>query len=214
MVHLSIEEEKQNIICGERVLNKPPKLIPQVRSRLAKLQAASFVAATPRVATRTSSAFTAIIMSTLKVKKEYISHAKVMEKMGSAKSPIFRGKGKAGDLGKSVVEPIDLDFGSSKFSSTSRSQKRKWSKPVTCDLVLPDSVSLQNDLRAIATSGLGLLTQADLDHFLGVHPQELVDSFFDEYAEWALCYLPLCSALEKSEGEGLRDCRTAGEAID
>lgn len=60
-----------------------------------------------------------------KVKKEYLSHAKVMENMGSAKSLAFRGKSKAGDLGKLVVEPIELDFGSPKSSSTSRSHKRK-----------------------------------------------------------------------------------------
>lgn len=54
-------------------------------------------------------------------KKEYMSHAKLMEKIWSAKSLALRGKGKAGDLGKSVVKPIDLDLGFPKSSSTSRS---------------------------------------------------------------------------------------------
>ncbi|GMN63807.1 hypothetical protein TIFTF001_032897 [Ficus carica] len=34
-----------------------------------------------------------------KVKKEYMSHATMMEKMGSAKSLVFSGKDKAGDSG-------------------------------------------------------------------------------------------------------------------
>lgn len=55
-----------------------------------------------------------------KAKKEYMSYAKVLEKMGSAKSSALRGKGKARDLGKSVVELIDLDFGSPKLSSISQ----------------------------------------------------------------------------------------------
>lgn len=45
--------------------------------------------------------------------------------------------------------------------------------------MLPDLVSLQNDLRVIVAIGSELLTWADLDHFLGLHLHKLVDSFFD-----------------------------------
>ena len=38
---------------------------------------------------------------------------------------------------------------------------------------------MTDDLRAIVAIGSELLTWADLDHFLGLHPCKLVDSFFD-----------------------------------
>lgn len=60
-----------------------------------------------------------------KVKKEFLAYAKVMKKMGSAKSPVVRGKGKARNWGKSTAGLIDLCFSSPKSSSTSWSQKRK-----------------------------------------------------------------------------------------
>ena len=42
--------------------------------------------------------------------------------------------------------------------------------------MLADMVSLQNDLEAVFALGSGLLTQADLDLFLGVDLNKLVTS--------------------------------------
>lgn len=116
-------------------------------------------------------------MSAPEVKKEYMSHAKVMETMGSATSPVFRGKDKASDSEKSTIKLFDLDFGSPKSSFASSSQKRKQSEPVTCELVFPGVVSLQNDLKAATAIGSRLLARAVLDHLVGLHPYELVELF-------------------------------------
>ena len=89
-------------------------------------------------------------MHVYKAKKEYMSYAKVMEKMGSAKSLALRGKGKARDSLKSVVELINLDLGSTKLSSIYRMQKRKQSKHVSgCFLTRCPFT----DLKAAATIG-------------------------------------------------------------
>ena len=86
-----------------------------------------------------------------------------MEKIGSAKSSIVRGKGKAEGLGKSVAKLIDLNFGLPKSSSTFWSQNRKWSENKICELMLPNLVSLQNDLKSAVAVSLGLLTLANLE---------------------------------------------------
>ncbi|GMN69640.1 hypothetical protein TIFTF001_038685 [Ficus carica] len=97
-------------ILAQRKRNKISfeKVTPQVCNRLTKLQATSYVAVTPRVAVRTRSASAVAIMFASKLKKEFLSHAEVIEKMGDAKSLVVKGKGKAGDLGNPFVIGLRL----------------------------------------------------------------------------------------------------------
>lgn len=64
-----------------------------------------------------------VVFPSLKVKKEFMLHEKVMERI--TKPSASKSKVKVEDSRKLATEPIDLDVGSPKSSSTIRPMKRK-----------------------------------------------------------------------------------------
>ncbi|GMN53899.1 hypothetical protein TIFTF001_023029 [Ficus carica] len=92
----------------ERVLNKSPKFTLEVQSQIVKFQAANFAPTTPRVTARTHSASAVVTMSTPKVKKEFMSHDKVMERITKPSAP--KGKAKRGEAAPYELLPADMVF--------------------------------------------------------------------------------------------------------
>ncbi|GMN45045.1 hypothetical protein TIFTF001_014238 [Ficus carica] len=181
MIHGSIDSPGchwvSSMVWGQpkHVLKKSPKLTLEVRSQIAKFRATNSTPTTPRVVARTHSAFATVTMSTPKVKKEFMSHDWVMERITKPLTP--KGQAKVEDSRKLATKLIDLDIGSPKSYSSIRLLKRKQYGVASYELMLAKTVSFQKDLEAASALGSGLLTQVDLDLLLSVDPNELVTSF-------------------------------------